>query len=205
MNIHSSKSCLTQMLKIDRFLLGLLGLILSLAMGSCEQLSEELTVVVQDYTAIAEVTYIWQVEYAESFDIARTIRQETFASTSLTNLNGVAPEGAVTGPDDQGLWWPALPPRPTVDELEARQKETREKRTDPTLLKQVDYAVRFDQNGTIRTVATKQVVYRQIVKAYAANQPLVLTFAPGQGFVINAEPYESDGTIHPNRPFGVPV
>ncbi|MEO0534011.1 MAG: hypothetical protein AAF215_09090 [Cyanobacteria bacterium P01_A01_bin.123] len=179
--------------KIDRFLLGLLGLFLALGVWACDQLAEELTIVVQDYTAIADVTYSWQVEYAESFDIARTIRQETFASTHLTNRNGVAPEGAVTGPDDQGLWWPALPPRPTVDELEARQKEAREKRADPTLLKQVNYRIEFVTDGVNQTAATKHIVYRQVVKAHAAGQVLMLTLTPGQNFVVNAEPHEGDG------------
>lgn len=192
MNTHSSKSCLARMHKIDRFLLGLLGVLLALGIWACDLLSAEFTLVVQDYAAIAEVTYLWQVEYAESFDIARTIRQETFASTQLTNRNGLAPEGAVTGPDDQGLWWPALPPRPTVDELEARQQEIREKRTDPALLKRVDYRIEFEQDGVTQTASTKHVVYRQVVKAHAADQVLVLTFTPGQNFVVNAEPYEAE-------------
>ena len=68
--------------KIARILLGLLGLILALGLWACEQISQEFTLVVTDYEAIADVTYVWQVEYAESFDIERTIRRETFASTT---------------------------------------------------------------------------------------------------------------------------
>ncbi|MEM6425047.1 MAG: hypothetical protein AAF728_07805 [Cyanobacteria bacterium P01_D01_bin.128] len=176
--------------KIDRILLGLLGLILALGLWACEQISQEFTLVVTDYEAIADVTYVWQVEYAESFDIERTIRRETFASTTLTNRNGVEPEEAVTGPDDKGLWWPALPPRPTVDDLELRQKKEREDRTDPTLLKQVDYTVLFEQDGTSRRVPTSHAVYRKLVKAYGGDRPLKLTFAPGQSFVMDAATVE---------------
>jgi hypothetical protein len=42
------------------------------------------------------------------------------------NRNGVKPPGAVVGPDDRGLWWPTLPPRPSVDEVEQRKKSQEE-------------------------------------------------------------------------------
>ena len=132
------------------------------------------------YDATATVTYTWQVEYAESFDQARTIRRETFDSISLVNRNGVKPEAAVTGPDDEGLYWPALPPEPTADELESRQKNSREKRTDPTLLKDVDYAITFDYDGQRRTLPTNKNVYREAAKAYAEEQALELTYGPGE-------------------------
>ena len=80
----------------------LFGLLLTLGLTGCD------TVVADQYEATALVTYTWQVEYrpkGPNPDRPRTGRQEKFASVSLLNRNGVQPDGAVTGPDDQGLWW----------------------------------------------------------------------------------------------------
>lgn len=138
------------------------------------------TITTGTYEARATVTYTWQVDYARSFDQQRTIRRETFASNRLVNRNGVRPEGAVTGPDEEGLWWPALPPRPTAEDLEARQREAIEQRTDPLLQKQVDYAITFDYDGQRRTLPTSRSVYREASRAFADQQILELTFGPGE-------------------------
>ncbi|NJL45769.1 MAG: hypothetical protein HC922_08720 [Leptolyngbyaceae cyanobacterium SM2_3_12] len=135
------------------------------------------------YDATATVTYTWQVEYAKSFDQARTIHRETFESNSLVNRNGVKPEGAVTGPDDQGLWWPALPPKPTANDLISRQQSPNEQRTDPLLQKSVDYAITFDYNGQRRTLPTNQSVYREASQAFAEQQALELVYGPGEATV----------------------
>jgi hypothetical protein len=71
----------------------------------------------------------------------------------------------VTGPDDQGLWWSTLPPRPTVDEVEQRQRP-QEKATTPKLLKSVAYQIKFVVDNQQRTLPTNYAVYRQVVKAY---------------------------------------
>ncbi|NMF82575.1 hypothetical protein [Nodosilinea sp. P-1105] len=138
------------------------------------------TITTGTYEATATVTYTWQVEYARRFDRRQTIRQEQFASTSLVNRNGVQPQGAVTGPDDQGLWWPALPPRPTADELENRKRETIERRTDPLIRKDVQYAITFDHDGRRRTLPTGRSVYREAARAYAEQQALELTYGPAE-------------------------
>lgn len=162
---------------------GCLGVTLSLVTG-CDQVATNLatgdSITTGTYEATATVTYTWQVEYAESFDQARTIRQERFESTSLVNRNGIEPEAAVTGPDDQGLWWPALPLEPTADELENRKKSSREKRTDPILLKDVDYAITFDYDGQRQTLPTNKNVYREAAKAFEQEQALELTYGPGE-------------------------
>jgi hypothetical protein len=162
---------------------GCLGLGFSL-MASCDDVARNLatgdSITTGTYEATATVTYTWQVEYAESFDQARTIRRETFESSSLVNRNGIEPEAAVTGPDDEGLYWPALPPEPTADELENRKKSSREKRTDPTLLKDVDYAITFDYDGQRRTLPTNQNVYREAARAFEQEQALELTYGPGE-------------------------
>jgi len=162
---------------------GFLGLGLSL-LASCDDVATNLatgdSITTGTYEATATVTYTWQVDYAESFDQARTIRQETFESSSLVNRNGIQPEAAVTGPDDEGLWWPALPPEPTADDLENRKKSSREKRTDPILLKDVDYAITFDYDGQRRTLPTNKNVYREAAKAFEQEQALELTYGPGE-------------------------
>ncbi len=169
---------------------GCLGLTLSLTTG-CDEVATQLAtgdrITTGTYEATATVTYTWQVEYAESFDQARTIRQERFDSNSLVNRNGIEPEAAVTGPDDQGLWWPALPPEPTADELENRKKFSREKRTDAILLKDVDYAITFDYDGQRRTLPTNKTVYREAAKAFAQEQALELTYGPGEQTVGAAQ------------------
>jgi hypothetical protein len=138
------------------------------------------TVSTGTYEAMATVTYTWQVDYARSFDQRRTIRHERFESTTLVNRNGVEPQGAVTGPDDNGLWWPALPPRPTADQLEERKRQTIEQRTDPLLMRDVDYAITFDHDGQRRTLPTTRSVYREASRAYADQQGLELTFGPAE-------------------------
>jgi hypothetical protein len=162
---------------------GCAGLALSVLTG-CEEVATNLatgdSITTGTYEATATVTYTWQVEYAESFDQARTIRRETFDSTSLVNRNGIEPAAAVTGPDDEGLYWPALPPEPTADELESRKKSSREKRTDATLLKDVDYAITFDYDGQRRTLPTNKNVYREAARAFEQEQALELTYGPGE-------------------------
>lgn len=145
------------------------------------------TVTTQQYDAIAEVFYVWQVEYALDPE-QRRVRYEKFAATSLINQNGQRPDGAVTGPDDQGLWWLALPARPTVDQMEERQQERREEIGTPQLIKRVDYEITYDDNGQTKTLPTSYAVYRQAIKARAAQTPLRLTIGGGDRFISKVEP-----------------
>lgn len=160
--------------------LGALTLFLGLVAGCENYPATGPTITTGTYEATATVTYTWQVEYARSFDQQRTIRRETFESTSLVNRNGVRPQGAVTGPDDDGLWWPALPPRPTADELEDRKQEFIEQRTDPLLQRDVAYAITFDYDGQRRTLPTTRSVYREASQAFTDQQALELTFGPAE-------------------------
>ena len=73
-----------------------------------------------------------------------------------------------------------MPPRPTAEDLEARQREAIEQRTDPLLQKQVDYAITFDYDGQRRTLPTSRSVYREASRAFADQQILELTFGPGE-------------------------
>lgn len=158
----------------------LTGIALGLILQGCD------TVETQTYNATAQVTYTWQVEYIPITDNRRS-RLEQFASTSLMNVNGDRPAEAVTGPDDEGLWWPQLPPRPTVDELEARQQQGEEVGT-PELLKSVDYAVTYAQDGQTRTLPTNASVYRQVVRSRPQQEPLEFILSLDGNSVVQAKP-----------------
>ena len=154
------------------------------AIAACEPVTTNFSTT--NYTATANVTYTWQVRYnqANGQDRPNDTRLEQFASVSLENQNGVRPGLAVTGPDESGLWWPALPPKPTVDDIEARQQENEQADT-PELIKSVDYTLTVDQAGQQRTLPTSYKVYRQAVKAHGDQRPLEVILGPQDGSVIN--------------------
>ncbi len=139
-----------------------------------------------DYSANAIVTYTWQVRYnkANGKDRPNDTRLEKFATVSLDNQNGVRPGLAVTGPDNEGLFWPALPPKPTVDDIESRQDQNEQPEA-PELIKSVDYSLTVDQAGVQKTLPTKYEVYRQAIKAHANQRPLEVILGPQDGSVIN--------------------
>jgi hypothetical protein len=149
---------------------------LSLALTSCEEKNTN------QYSTTATVTYTWQVQYSVNEDKTNQIRREKFASTSLVNKNGERPGEAVTGPDDQGLWYPALPPRPTVDELEARKKGS-ERISEPELLKSADYTITYESAGQTITAPTNYDVYRTVVKALPNKSQLDVTVGFDDKFV----------------------
>jgi hypothetical protein len=148
-------------------------------------------VTTNQYEATALTTYTWQVKYADDLTSQPSPRFETFATTSLLNRNGLKPNGAVTGPDDRGLWWAALPPRPTVDDVE-RRKEGKQA-SQPELLKSVKYEFQYSEGTQQKTLPTNYEVYRQVVKAYPSRTPLELTLGVGDNSVEKAEPIGRDG------------
>lgn len=152
----------------------------AIALASCS------TVTTTEYEATARTTYTWQVEYATNPSKDGLTRFETFAVSSLLNRNGIEPANAVKGPDERGLWWGALPPRPTVDEIEQRQKFG-EKPSTPQLIKSVDYQLSYQAGGQQRTLPTNYQVYRQAVKAYPQKAPLQLTLGVNDNSVEKAE------------------
>lgn len=163
-----------------------LGLIICLSGLSAIALTSCSAVTTTEYEATARTTYTWQVKYAINPNSDNSARFETFASTSLLNRNGIKPANAVTGPDDRGLWWAALPPRPTVDEIEQRQKPA-EKPSTPQLIKSVDYHLTYQTGAERRTLQTNYQVYRQVVKAYPQKAPLQLTLGINDNTVEKAE------------------
>ncbi len=159
---------------------------LSILLSSCS------TLITNQYEATALACYTWQVKYAYDFSNEKLPRLETFATKCLLNRNGIKPPGAVIGPDDRGLWWPTLPPRPSVDEVEQR-KQSQEQASQPELLKTVEYKLTYTEGEQQRTLPTNYQVYRQVVKAYPSRTPLQLTLGIGNNSVEKAEPVANTG------------
>lgn len=157
----------------------------AIALTSCS------TVTTRQYEATARTTYTWQVKYAQDLTSSKSPRLQTFATTSLLNRNGQQPAAAVTGPDDRGLWWPALPPRPTVDQVEQQQRSSEQVST-PELVKSVEYQFTYRAENNQTTLPTNYQVYRQVVKAYPAQTPLKLTLGINNNSVEKAEPVLSN-------------
>ncbi len=151
-------------------------MLMALTLSSCS------TVTTSNYEATALTTYTWRVKYIEQ----PSPEFESFATTSLLNRNGIKPEGAVTGPDDKGLWWPALPLRPSVSEVEQRQKP-QQKVSQPELLKTVEYKVSYQVDSQQKIFPTNYDVYREVVKAYPSRIPLEFTLGVNDDTVEKAE------------------
>lgn len=162
--------------------------VMVLAIG-CNQVSTNAYEATADFEATAATTYVWQVEY-----LPRTIGQdrpndrrlERFESTTVTNVNGIRPEAAGSGPDSKGLWWPVLPPEPTVDDIEDRRRNAETPRP-PEIIKAIDYKITFNQAGETKTLPTDYDVYREAVKAFERDRPLELTLGPQDASVLKAE------------------
>ena len=162
----------------------LLGLILAVALASCG------TATISEYEATALTTFTWQVRYTNDPMEDKRGRFEEFASASLLNRNGIKPEGAVTGPDEKGLWWPKVPPKPSVDDIETRQKKPYEEPEKPDLVRNVKYRIIYQKDGQTVNLPTNYAVYRQVVKAYPEKKPLKLTMGINNGSVEKAEPLQ---------------
>ena len=139
------------------------------------------------YEATAKTTITWQVPYYET-DITndKQPRYKKFESVSLVNVNGEKPEGAVFQ-DDKGIWWPKVPPKPTIDQIEAGKKKNYEKIGKPDLLRQVEYRVKYNQYGERINLPTNYSVYRQVAKSYP-DTPLSFTMGVNNGSVTKATP-----------------
>ena len=170
--------------KFRQFLLAFLSCSFILIFAGCG------TQNVTQYEATALTILTWQVNYTNTSTDGRLGRFEEFASVSLLNRNGEKPEAATFGPDDQGLWWAKVPPKPSLDEIEERQQRPYEKPGKPELLRQVKYHISYQQDGQNITLPTNYVVYRQVVKAYPKKIPLQLTMGINNGSVEKATPIE---------------
>jgi len=164
-----------------RFLTPIITALTMLTLTSCS------TATTEQYEATALTSYTWQVKYANNLTSEPRPRIETFATTSVLNRNGLKPPEAVVGPDDRGLWWPTLPPRPSVDEVEQRKK-SQEEAGKPELVKDVKYKLTYGVGNAQNTLPTNYEVYRQVVKAYPTRQALQLTLGVNDNSVEKAEP-----------------
>ena len=158
-----------------------LGLVVAIALHGCTRQ------VISTYEGIAETTYTWRVEYFLNSPADEKTRFEEFESTSIVNVNGQKPEKAFGGADDKGLWWPAFPPKPSLEDIEARAKPS-EKHGRAELLRTVEYKLTFDQGNSQVTLPTNYSVYRQASKAYADGRALKLTLGINDASVEKAEP-----------------
>jgi len=164
----------------QNILLILIGVLLAIVLNSCTKL------IIDEYEAIATTTLTWRVEYYIG-DNQKRSRWEEFASASLENINGQLPEGAFGNADDKGLWWPKIPPKPTLAEIEKLQK-VGEQHNPPELLRQVQYTISYNQGNSFVTLPTHYSVYRQAVKAFESGQALKLILRVDDNFVEKAEP-----------------
>ncbi|ODG99902.1 hypothetical protein A4S05_35820 [Nostoc sp. KVJ20] len=164
-----------------RFLHSIIIVLTALTLTSCS------TTTAEQYEATALTSYSWQVKYANDLTSQPQPRIETFANTSVLNRNGLKPAGAVVGPDDKGLWWPTVPPRPSVDEVEQRKKSQSEAGK-PELVKNVKYKLTYGVGNSQQTLPANYDVYRQVVKAYPQKIPLELTLGVNDNSVEKAEP-----------------
>ncbi len=143
--------------------------------------------------AIATATYSWDVAYfPERFrnDVNRH-RIETFASATIENRNGQQPGGNVIGPDDDGVWWPTLPPRPTADEVDERREDDFRYNDPPELQRSVNYVLQCKDGKFL----ADKTIYRRVGKAIASGQTIRAQYALGQ--LLNTEIVESGETLAP--------
>ncbi|MBN3958658.1 hypothetical protein [Nostoc sp. NMS8] len=164
-----------------RFLPSIITALTALTLNSCS------TTTAEQYEATALTSYTWLVLYANNLTSQPQPRTETFANTSMLNRNGLKPAGAVVGPDDRGLWWPTLPARRSVDEVEQR-KRPQEEIGKPELVKNVKYKLTYGVSNLQKTLPTNYDVYWQVVKAYHQRTPLKLTLGVNDNSVEKAEP-----------------
>ncbi|MBE9062805.1 hypothetical protein [cf. Phormidesmis sp. LEGE 11477] len=165
------------------------ALVLSVGTFGCNQVQTNASEATADFQGTATTTYTWQVEYvprSPGQDRPNDRRLEQFESTTLTTTNGIRPDAAGSGPDSKGLWWPPLPPEPTVDDIEARLRSGETARS-PEIIKSTDYTLSFNQAGEAKTLPTDYEVYRQSVRAFERDRPLQLTLGPQDNSVIQAE------------------
>ncbi|MEM8722195.1 MAG: hypothetical protein AAGE84_23355 [Cyanobacteria bacterium P01_G01_bin.39] len=138
------------------------------------------------YEATAKATYTWRVNYQNDPMEDKRGRFQKFESNSIINVNGEKPEGAVYQ-DDQGIWWSKVPPKPSIDELEAGKKKSYEKIGKPELLRQVEYRVTFNKDDEKLNLPTNYAVYRQVAKNYP-DTPINFTLGINNGSVTKATP-----------------
>lgn len=128
-------------------------------------------------SSVAIATQTWEVNYYinKTSGGFNTQRIRSFQSNTLTNLNGEKPIDAVSGPDDNGVWWGAIPPRPTADEVD-QQRELQEFNDPPQLQRSIDYQLRCED----KTLSTDALSYREAARAIRAGQAVTVSYIGNQ-------------------------
>jgi hypothetical protein len=139
-------------------------------------------------TALA--TYGWEVAYfPERFrNEVNRHRMEVFAQAELLNRNGEKPAGEVIGPDNQGVWWPLLPSRPTADEVDDRRDDDFRYNNPPLLQRSVRYSLECEDGK----FAVTDDQYRQVGRALQEGKTVQARYGLGQ--VLQIQIGESNET-----------
>lgn len=169
--------------KFNRFCLATVGLTLAIAINSCGT-SESAG---GQYETTAKATYTWRVRYTNAPTDDKRGHYQEFESTSLITRNGIKPEGGVMKDNDKDVWWPKLPPKPSVDEIESGKKSPSEKIGKLELGQSIEYRVKFDKDGEQLNLPTNYSVYRQVSQSYP-DIPLNFTMGVNNGSVTKATP-----------------
>ena len=146
--------------------------------------------------AIARANYRWRVDYEfnkTSSNSRVTDRFEFFASSQLVNINGEEPPDAETGPDENGIWWPALPPRPTPELINER-RDRLETHGAPLLLRTVDYFLQCE----VGNLSTDRRTYHLASNALSDGATLSATYSLGRVLKLRIN-NASTNAIAPNR------
>ena len=138
-------------------------------------------------SAIAIATQTWEVDYyiSKASGGSNAQRTHSFQSNTLTNLNGEKPVNAASGPDDNGIWWAALPPRPTADEVD-QHRDIQERNDPPMLQRSVEYQLQCEE----RTLLTDALMYREVSRAVRSGQAARVSYLGNRA--LKVEPKESD-------------
>ena len=145
-------------------------------LASCSSGRQPLEVT-QCEAAVARATYRWQVTFSPRGTSRDGIdeRREMFGESTLITRNGEAPLRSATGPDENGVWWPELPERPSAREMEARA-ETLETHSNPVLVRSVDYFLQCDAGD----LETDRRTYRRTAETFQAGETLQVSHSLGR-------------------------
>lgn len=128
-------------------------------------------------SAIAEVTNTWRVTYYSNRTHLNpnNTRIEEFGKTQLLNRNGEKPVDAASGPNEEGVWLPALPPEPTPEEIE-NQRQFGEQ-YDPPELKRI---VKFTLQCTVGDLEANGAIYQQAITALRVSKNFRVSYGMGR-------------------------
>lgn len=150
-------------------------------------------------SAIADVTNTWRVTYYTNRTHLNpnNVRIEEFGKTQLTNRNGEKPTDAASGPNEDGVWLPALPPEPTPEEIE-NQRQFGE-RYDPPELKRT---VKFTLQCTVGDLEANGAIYQQAIAALRVSKNFRVSY--GMGRVLQVLTPATDGKTASKRNSAMP-